>query len=59
MPLFTWLPRRGLLGNSEGLKGTKRGRGLALSFGFLGGQSNLHQLFAFLYSLLFGQIEVA
>ena len=40
-------------------EGHKRWAKLSLVIDFLAGQSNLHQLFAFLYSLLFGQIEVA
>jgi hypothetical protein len=50
--------KEGLLGFSEGLKGIKESLGLPRSFGFLGGQPDLHHLLAVFHSLLFGKIEV-
>ncbi len=59
MPLFIENPRRGLLGFSEGLKGTKGGLGfLPPPLDLFGGQPNLHYLLPVFHSLMLRKIEV-
>ena len=60
VPLFIELPRRGLLGNSQGLKRIKGGLGfLPRSLDLFGGEPNLHYLLTVFHSLMLGKIEVA
>jgi hypothetical protein len=59
VPLFIELPRKGLLGTPEGLKGIKGGLGfLPRSLDLFGGQPNLHYLLTVFHSLMLWKIEV-